>query len=355
MNRSGRSAWYRLMIVGLACGPGVLLACSGKTSPGGGGGGGNSDTQACDDYFQAVFQTSCDGSPLLPSSETTRLQGRFQTLCTAALALPGISLDPSALEACVTAVKSSGCSVLEANTGPCALNTAGSLAAGTSCVTGAQCSGGTCTADEASPDGGELLCGTCVTPPAIGQSCANGQTCGPNAACLDGASGGETCVAVTYAAAGASCSGVTQCNAGLYCDTTLTCATPGGAGAPCSEDEACALPLVCPATTGSSTCQMPGASGAPCEDDLDCGSGLGCDYNLHTCGTVTWVSAGQTCSASARCLVGNCPFTNGVTGGTCPAVIADGQPCVATSTDTTCDTYASCENDTCVFGYPSCP
>jgi hypothetical protein len=42
--------------------------------------------------------------------------------------------------------------------------------------------------------------------------------------------------------------------------------------------------------------------------------------------------------------------------GTCPSVIADGQPCPdVTDPTTTCDTLASCIGGTCVLGYAGCP
>jgi hypothetical protein len=347
--------WHRFTMTAVACAAGLTLACSGKTTGDGGGGTGN----ACDDYFQIAFSGLCASGPLPPASEVTRIQGRFDTLCADALALPGAGITASTLESCVAAIKSGGCAVADQENGPCSFTT-GSLAAGSSCVTEAQCQSGTCTAGNEAPDGGTLLCGTCATPVAIGQSCANGQGCGPNAVCNYGTgTSSPTCAAITFGTAGAPCNeSTTQCSAGLVCDVmTQKCAAPGGAGAACDSDQACIAPLVCPpAASGASTCQSPVAAGAACTDDADCASGLGCTQTTHQCAAVTWVSAGQPCSDTARCLVGGCPSTGSTVGGTCPTVIADGQPCnESDSTTSTCDTFANCEGGTCVLGYAACP
>jgi hypothetical protein len=64
-----------------------------------------------------------------------------------------------------------------------------------------------------------------------------------------------------------------------------------------------------------------------------------------------------------RCLVGTCATTTDDEGaGTCPTVIADGDPCAigidyVSSADTeTCDTFAQCSQGVCVLGAPAtCP
>jgi hypothetical protein len=362
--------WHRFTFAALACATALTLACSGKTDGAGGGDGGGSSggssggsggsssggaPAGCDDYFTAIYG-SCLGGAALPASEITRLQGRFDTLCVDALALPGDAITSSALSACAAAVKSTGCAVLGQNPGPCALDT-GTLTTGSSCVTGGQCQAGICTAGNTSSDGGQTLCGTCVAAVGVGQSCTSGQSCGPSATCNGSTGGGETCVAITYGAAGVACNGSnTQCNPGLYCDPNAQkCAAPGGAGAPCNLDEACTPPLACPAVTGPSTCQAPGGAGGPCQDDADCASGFGCGQTSHTCATVTFVTGGQACGDYARCLVGNCPFTSGATGGACPTVIPDGQPCTTNDATSTCDTFANCDGGKCLLGYVACP
>jgi len=361
--------WHRFTIAAVACAAGLTLACSGKTDGGNGGDGGGSSgggsggsssggsSSACDDYFNTIFSGACESIGPLPASEVTRIQGRFDTLCAAALTLPGVSLNATSLEACVAAVKSGGCSVLDQEQGPCTFDT-GSLAAGATCVTAAQCQGGDCTASNEEADGGQMLCGTCVTPPGLGQSCAGTLQCGPGAECSGDGTGPQTCTAIAYGGVGASCSTpATQCNPGLYCNyaSGTVCAAPGAAGTPCTEDQGCASPLICPSASGSSTCQSPGAAGAPCEDDMDCVSGLGCGQSSHQCLTVTFVGSGQPCSDSIRCLVGGCNVAGTATTGMCPTVIPDGQACSGDTATSTCDTFANCEGGTCVLGYASCP
>jgi len=356
--------WHRFTLAAVACAAGLTAACSGKTVGGAGGDGGGSSGSSsggssgggCDDYFETVYGGECSGMGSLPASELTRIQARFATLCADAIALPGIGITDSALEACVSAVKSGGCGVLEQDPGPCSLDT-GTLSTGATCVAGAQCLQGDCTAESESADGGQTLCGTCVAPVPPGQSCANGLSCGPTALCNGNTSGGETCVTVTYGAAGAACNGsTTQCNAGLHCDpTTQVCAPAGGAGAACETDSACMSPLVCPAVAGASTCQSPGGAGTTCADDVDCAAGLGCGQLSHQCVTLTFATSGGACSDTVRCLVGGCDLTGTATTGTCPLVIPDGQPCTEDPTTATCDTFASCEGGLCVLGYPTCP
>lgn len=353
MRRRGR--------VPLAGALGVTLACGGTTGGGPGAGGSSSaESSVCDEYFQSIIENeTCQGYLPPPASELARLQGRFETLCSQTFALPGIGFTVSALEACVAAVKGT-CAGGTPQNGACNSLETGSLALGASCVADAQCASGECSAGGESSDGGTTLCGTCLPPIVLGQSCAATQSCDPTAACTSGED--PTCVAITFGGVGVACDGnETQCDRGLYCDSlTGTCAEPGGAGAACNEDEACTPPLVCPPMGGSSTswpstCQSPGAAGAPCASDSDCASGLGCEPGTsQECATVSWAGAGQPCSATIRCLVGNCPFANETTGGICPTVIPDGQPCDGSETSI-CDTLASCQGGTCVLGYPSCP
>jgi hypothetical protein len=342
---------HRFGIASLTCAFGLALACGGKTSGPGGGGGGS----PCDDYFQAVFSSSCQGNVVPPASELTRIQSRFDTLCAAALALPGLTFNSSNLEACASAIKSSGCTVVEQDPGPCSFDETGTLATGAACVSDDQCQSDECSAGSETSDGGTSICGTCGATVAVGQSCQDGQQCPAKSACT-GTGGSLTCAAITYGAAGASCNGSSlQCNTGLVCNTAEQCAAPAGSGAGCNTDQQCASPLVCPAVSGASTCQNANMAGGPCAGSGDCTSGLTCDFTTHQCATVTWVDAGQPCSETALCLVGSCPTTGTSTTGTCPTVISDGQPCNGNSTTSTCDTFAQCTAGTCVLGYPSCP
>jgi hypothetical protein len=44
-----------------------------------------------------------------------------------------------------------------------------------------------------------------------------------------------------------------------------------------------------------------------------------------------------------------CPFAQNSLAGTCPRVIADGEPCDLNDPTTACDTFAGCQNGTCTL------
>jgi hypothetical protein len=347
--KASATTWQRSAIT-LICGSVLALACGGKSTGGTGGSAGTAG--ACDDYFTQVYLVCDDDTrfSLEPASEVARVQGRFATLCAEEVSLPGVSVTPSALEACVAAVKASGCSGASA---ACTFGAPGALPAGSVCEASEQCQG-YCNAGDGLADGGFSPCGTCVTPAATGQPCTVEQGCGPNDLCTGG-----ICAAITRVGAGASCaSQLTECNPGLVCGQSSTCFAPGGQGTACADDTECALPLAC--ASASQTCQSPGGAGTSCESDIDCTQDLGCDSTTHVCAAITFVTAGQSCSGAVRCVVGACNVPNGTglpgsTTGTCPTVIADGQPCNEADQSQTCDTLASCQQGTCTLGNPACP
>jgi hypothetical protein len=344
-----RLAWC-LSFVAIASAVGLAAACGGK--PGGttGDGGGGVNGGPCDDFFTAIYGGGCENPAALPASEIARLRGRYDQACASELGLPGIGVDTSALEACASAIKASGCSVIAELNGPCSFAPTGTLASGSACATDAQCLGGDCSAGSLGLDGGTEACGMCAPLADLGQPCTG--DCVKGASCVDmGAT--ETCVAITYGAAGVKCDAQqNQCNSGLVCNLALgACATPGATGTSCLDQSDCQAGLACPSVGGPGTCESPAQSGGPCEYDQDCVPPLGCDDDVHQCATITFASAGQACSGSVKCLVGTCP--TGTTGGTCPAVVADGQPCTDQST---CDTFALCAGGTCRLGYAGvCP
>jgi hypothetical protein len=341
----------RFILAGVCSTVGLALACGGSTN----GGGGSS---ACDDYFDAIYSTNCGIGVTLPASELSRVKPRFEQLCASVIALPGVSVTTGNLEACAAAVKSSGCGVFQSSQpgGACSFS-AGAESSGAPCISGDQCQSGDCSAGSSSVDAGTSACGACGAVIGVGQACSG--SCGMGETCVFSATGG-TCQTVTYVGAGASCdSSATQCNSGLFCGPSGKCAAPGPAGTACNTAAQCQAPLVCPTATGPGTCQSPGQAGATCSGDEDCVSSLGCDVNAHTCGTPSWVSAGQPCSGNVRCLVGSCPYdsTAQMVNGTCPTVIADGQPCTEDGSSTsTCDTFAECLGGTCLLTFSGvCP
>jgi len=386
------------------------LGCSSSSSHATGGADASTDVvsgdaseggspDVCGAYFDAFvacggpgnagpFTPTANVSPLLPASEIARVRGRYETLCAAEMALPGTGFTASAVAACTAAIQSKGC-IAESTDPACSF--LGTRAPGASCADTDQCAYGCNTSTET--DAGTIVqqaCGTCDPAAAAGQPCTlspfDTDACGAGATCslsppsTDGGMSGPpsgVCVAVTVVGAGQTCGSVGQeCAPGTYCyspakGTAPTCMTPGNAGDPCPTISAidplgfpgsCTAPLVCIAgDAGAATCQPPGGSGTPCLADGDCTSGLGCVITTATgtCGTVTFVAAGQTCGGSVRCLQGDCtPTIPGGTTATCSAVAADGQPCPTSNgppVPGSCDAYAQCVNGTCTLGYGSCP
>jgi hypothetical protein len=331
----GRAWWG----AGGACALAVALACSGGGSSGGG--------DVCDSYFNAIYvgTAGCYGSgPAPPSSELDRIRPRWDQLCHNALALPGQGITTSFLQGCGSAVSAAGgcpSSSLTACQAP-----AGTLAAGTTCNSSTQCQSLQCNGTM-----GGAACGTCAPAIPVGQQCGNmAGGCVGGAVC-DSASTPATCQMLTVGAAGAPCDDqATICGSGLYCDLMMKkCATQLGAGATCHNGGDCMPPLVC-SMTQTPTCVMPGASGATCMSSSDCATGLGCS-SMNKCTSVTWAQGGQPCDGNVTlCLVGFCNVT-AMGAGTCPTVIADGQPCMLADPAQTCDTFAQCVNLTCQLPY----
>jgi hypothetical protein len=316
-------------------------------------------------------------SPLAPASEVARIRGRYETVCAEVMALPGTVFTASAVAACTAAIQSEGCLSGEADP---ACSFSGTSTAGLSCVAALkeQCGEG-CVLSTPTDAGTFTLRPPCPLSP-IDDS--NNNACGPRAICvspaapqIDGGPRPDTCIAVTIVGAGQGCAAYGElCDTGTYCwspsgmGTDWTCTPAGNAGDSCPLEQvaaklpvtgSCAAPLFCsvPDDAGAGTCQTPGGLGASCQHDSDCAAGLGCvpptaPPPIATCRPVTFVAPGETCGGSLRCLQGDCIPSE--EGGTCSAVIADGQPC-QTNTGAPCDVYATCVNGTCTLGYPMCP
>jgi|GEM_PF-2212248 len=331
----------------------LAVACGGRSS--GNSATGGTGGSACDRLFDLFMGTgTCPAQTPLPADELSRLRPRFEQSCQNALSLPGSGLTSGTLSACVSALQALPCGSTTDNVPACQFT--GSLAAGTSCISGEQCQSGSCIySGSGSPDGGVSTpsCGACSTLAQVGGACGDNQTCAPGSACVPGA-GTATCTAITHGAAGASCDDIEAlCADGLYCDaTTRKCTATKASGAPCSGSNECTPPLVCggasPVGMGT-TCQSAGQAGTGCSFDEQCASGLGCDSSKNQCATVSWASAGQPCGGGVRCLVGSCPPSASGASSVCPKVIPDGQPCKDTDPTTTCDTFSSCVGGTCLL------
>jgi hypothetical protein len=299
---------------------------------------------ACGNFFDASVGAGC-GGPVRPAAELARERARFVVSCASGYSLPGITIT-AAFEACAQAMKAAG----GCNTVACDFRSPGTLSDGSICASSEQCASGVCTVAA-----GSTHCGACAAATPVGQSCRDTDCIGP-VAC---AGQPPTCEALTYGGAGAACdSGPNLCAPGLTCNTaTATCSPPAGLGEPCDPVNGCNPAFTCNSTT--LTCQPLGTVGEPCADDADCASGLGCLPNSKgamQCGTIVgWAHSTEACDGATRCLVGDCGLPSGAsedTQGTCPLVIADGEPCGASNSDPICDVYAECVNGTCILGAP---
>jgi hypothetical protein len=337
------------------CALGLSPACGGSIA-GNGAADGEGVQQACERYAKDTLTAGCQADPwvALPSMEMSRVQGRLAAECVAKIGLPGSAFTLSKVQACASALESSGCPAQPA----CAalVFDTGSLGLGASCVSNIQCASGHCTAsvDESSGAG---LCGVCAPLPAIGEMCAglpaemNIGACTPGATC-DYTAASPTCVATATVASGGPCTAPGQwCAEGFYCGASGTCLSQLGPGEPCQADSQCTYPLICSTASGSSICGPAGHSGDPCAGSVDCAGGLVCDPDRQQCQPVTFGGPGEPCSETVLCMVGIC---GAFPSGTCPRVIADGEACAATDSNTTCDTDASCRGGTCMLGYPTC-
>jgi hypothetical protein len=358
-------------------------ATSSTAVSGSGGSAAGPGTSACDHYFAAQY-LRC-GGPVPPASEATRAQSRFVQVCLNDIALPGSGMTPASVEACASALDSSQCGLPDGP--PVACNFNGSLPGGAPCNEGLQCQSGQCQGTVSDSPGGQIgpfTCGTCTPVVAIGQVCGQGNFsagCPAGAICATRDTSAPmptyTCTAVVEGDVGATCDGLSAiCKTGLYCaQQTGQCTALGAAGAACGEGPppgypgGCAAPLGCVGLPGAAICSN-GTAGAFCLTDFDCSPGLGCVpipfSGPHgaapvvdqvgcspsgTCEPAAWAASAQACDGySTRCLVGSCGGSCGPTGavpGTCPSVVADGQPCPVQGvgpapSGPTCDISAEC-------------
>lgn len=361
---------YRWVIFCLA---GIMLACGsesntnqaasvdGGASPDEGGGtfdvGAAADTgghpqlnlaSACGHAFDVLYGGKCH-KPTVPPDELARIRPRYEQWCQSEYSLPGVTTTAERLDACASALAASAC---YPNPLPDACNMVpGTEPGGAVCNGRPQCESNFCNPG-ASPDGAVSfpICGTCSAAIREGQPCdpTAPTTCMGDTLCEPAGEGGTTCQAVARGDVGASCgtSALVKCKTDLYCDKTNHCAARGDVGAQCSGQIACMSMLQCVgAPTG--TCQVGAQAGTACSVLNGCAPGLSC--SAGTCVSIGWAMPGQPCSTMATCLVGAldyCPF-GATPQGTCPSVIADGQPCDANDVTTTCDTFAACLDGRC--------
>ena len=335
-----------------------LAGCGSSSSHGadaGGSANGGAGSAACGAYFDAL-SAACT-LPGEPADFIAHERARYVAGCSSTLALPNYGRSAAQLQACADTIAAAPdilCKAsLPADPATVAAENAfiaacssdrGSGAAGAACENAEQCESGNCAV--ASDAGGAVAtgCGTCIGTIAVGQPCAtDAGGCDPTSRCDDSA-GAPACRVAVFGDAGSACDdNFEQCSQGLACDlSTHVCGPRRSAGATCVYSSDCELPLVCRGAPLS--CQTPGQLGDACVADTDCVSTLLC--STGQCVTPSWAAPGQACGAGDRCEYGSCVAAASAATGTCPVVVADGEPCGGSPT-TTCDLGAECIAGVC--------
>lgn len=326
----------------------VLGACKSSSD--------SSGDSACTTYAKAIvsYTSRCEGT--VDPAQENALVSRFAQRCQSELSLPGVSGDAaSALGACANAIQGASCNASFDSIAACASTNGGTLADGAACASGLECKSGACTGEAATG------CGTCQAAVADGAACDGSAPCVAGDTCSFSASGAVCKKLGPPGDVGATCSTNAECKAPNHCalgsGSTGTCAAPVGSGGSCVETTDCDSGLIC--MGGSTrTCSAPLGAGAACTGG-DCGVGYACDADL-TCHAVEFVAPGGTCDGDERfCSKGSCPLPQDGSGGadptgTCPTIIADGQPCDPASTTAQCDAFASCIGGKCTLVAAAC-
>ena len=321
----------------------------------------NAGDSACTTYGKALisFRGRCESS--VDPAQESALVARYARQCQATLGLPGTSPDlPSVLSACAAQIQGASCNTGYAQLDACSKIPEGSLGNGSPCASDLQCASGSCSVSTGS-GAGAGSCGTCQPAIADGAACDQGGACVPGDTCIFSASGATCQKTPALGDVGAACATNEACKAPNHCAlaagaTNGSCAAPVAAGGACVESTDCASGLLC--TGGNArTCNPPLGAGAACVGG-DCAVGYQCDADL-TCHAVVFVAPGGTCDGDERfCSQGRCPIDQTDTAtdptGTCPTIIADGQPCDPASTSAQCDAFAACVGGTCTLLPATC-
>ncbi|HSO39576.1 MAG TPA: hypothetical protein VLT33_43920, partial [Labilithrix sp.] len=196
---------------------------------------------------------------------------------------------------------------------PTACRLAGTLKAGTPCVSGLQCATGHCAFDE------NAACGKCAPVLATDALCeesimAFGGGCDSGALCVPARDPERADYPVAarcippYADKGQSCEGA-PCAPGLACrqistnPASMTCGRPLAVGeacseasAPCAQGTACVMGK-CTAKSGEGETCFPVQYPPFVVSTNTCGDGLAC---AGTCKPITMGSAGESCNVNTR-------------------------------------------------------
>ncbi len=278
---------------------------------------------------ECEFMRRCVGAPLLEmmfpdGSCATQLASSFDEVVVGearrAIGRDAVRYDPSALDACLTALREADCASVGDWTSACSSLFVGSVALGGACGWDAECETGVCWLEDACP-------GRCVARGAEGSPCA-GSSCMAGLTCSAG-----TCVRL--GALDEPC-GVGGCLPGLACvggATTGRC-RPVAELVSRREGELCAPPwayceegLSCVARGASMTCERPAASGAPCAIGYPdpCPAGEFCNGAVCT----TYRAEGAPCASAVECRPGARCVPGDGTPSSCEPAGRDGDPCSA--------------------------
>jgi hypothetical protein len=307
----GRIASAAIGLAAMACSGSTAGGISGGDVGGSSSGGGLTAQQACQDRAHALCTRYAGCAPeriLVLYGDEPTCEARNASNCTNALSAPSTANTPAATEACAQAYAGWSCTDFIDNENlptACAPRN-GSVAGGGACGFNGQCQSGFCAIAPTS------LCGTCATPPAAGDSCAQLTSCGPGLVCTT-----DTMTCVVLAAQGAACGKGAPCGDGLYCVGEQPTKEVQGSCQPAVEQL-------------GGACDPTGQTGPGCDRNQL----LTCDVPTKQCATIAVGVGGQPCGTNdvngqtALCSGnGLCIGSSTGTPGTCTAAAADGAAC----------------------------
>jgi hypothetical protein len=197
-----------------------------------------------------------------------------------------------------------------------------------------------------------------VTPGTVpnGGSCGSSWQCQSTHCEKPGAACG-TCTARQPASG--SCTSDDGCNVGLVC-ANKKCVVPGGAGAPCDDNNSpCRGDLYCSGTgtgPGNRTCATLVEVGGSCADNssaCDLTNGAGCNPITKTCALVAIAKGGEPCGIVSGtltlCVEGDaCPnLTAANPTSVCASPAEDGAACGTAAPGHNCTPPATCQMTLC--------
>lgn len=221
----------------------------------------------------------------------------FDAYCARILNAPGTQIDLQRLATCAEKTRGLACDVSTETVKECDVlrDAKGTLPNGAPCGTGLQCQSGSCARATVGP--GVMKCGTCQSPAAVGESCAE-LRCSAEAMCSQ--SGDATPICKAAVPVGTACSTSEFCERGAYCDTagTHTCRTNPRENEICTRTTgavSCAGELNCI----GGVCRPARALGETCANDSECDRYLACSTTTQKCVSAR-VGLGATCGVAPK-------------------------------------------------------